>query len=87
MKTGKYPYNVVEIVWDDAEAQEAGWAPAPDKLTESLAMTVGFLIKETKKHVLISHTTDAEQINGRLQIPKGMIKSIKVLYSKTPSDS
>lgn len=76
------PYDIVFIVWDDAESLEAGWDTPPTTLKESLAMTVGFLVKETKKHVMISHTTDGNNINGRLQIPKGMIKSMKVLHEK-----
>lgn len=87
MKTGMYPYDIVEIIWDDAEAHEAGWQAPPETLTPALCMTVGFLVKESKRHLIISHTTDGEQINGRFQIPKGMIKSIKVLYSKTSSVS
>jgi len=32
------------------------WDKIPDKLVEQLAMTVGFRVRETKKHVLVVHT-------------------------------
>jgi len=83
MKSGEYKFDLVEIIWDDAETDD-GWKEVPEKLEEKLAMTIGFRVKETKKHVLIVHTIDGENTNGRMQIPKGMIKKLTVLKTKGP---
>lgn len=81
MESGKYKYDLVEIIWDDAQTDD-GWDKIPDKLEEQLAMTVGFIVRSTKKHVLVVHTIDGENTNGRMQIPKGMIKKMTVLKEK-----
>lgn len=75
--TFKYP--LVYIEWDDAEADN-GWEEAPVDLKEAIAITVGFLVRETEKHLLIASSYDNHHTNGRLQIPRGMVKSMKVLY-------
>lgn len=84
MESGKYKFDLVEIIWDDAECGE-GWDVAPTKLEEKLSVTIGFKLKETKKHILVAHTVDHNEVvntNGRIQIPKGMIKKITVLKAK-----
>lgn len=72
---------IVSIVWDDASALEQGWFdPAEEKDPKAqLVTTIGFLVKETDKYVVIAHTSDGSFVNGRFQIPKGMIKTIKPL--------
>ena len=56
----------------------------PKGLEEKLALTVGFVIKETKKHILLANTIDGHMSNGRLQIPKAMIRQVEVLKEKGP---
>jgi len=82
MNHGEYPWPIVEVIWDDAET-DTGWDEVPKKLQEKYAMTVGFKIKETRKHLVVCSTHDKNMTNGRIQIPKGMVKSVKVLYDKT----
>lgn len=83
MKSKAYQFDLVEVVWDDAESGQ-GWEAAPESLEEKLAISVGFKIRETKKHLLICHTIDAaDQTNGRLQIPKGMIRKLTLLAKST----
>jgi hypothetical protein len=66
-------------VWDDAECDD-GWAPAP-ALKQALVLTVGFLVKESKEHICLAHsiTTGEHNTNGRIQIPKKMIKKQRIL--------
>lgn len=68
-----YKYPLVEVLWDDAEV-DSGWVETPDKLEPSIATTVGFLVKETKSHILVASSYDDARINGTIQIPKKMIK-------------
>lgn len=73
---------LVDILWDDADAT-AAWTTEIDE-EESLVHTVGFLIKETKTAYYVSHTVynDEEGTltwNGRIRIPKGMIRSYEVI--------
>ena len=74
----RYPLVVVE--WDDAETS-GGWEEPPADLGEAIAITVGFLIRETTKHLLIASSYDSTNThtNGRIQIPVGMIKTKVVL--------
>lgn len=73
---GKYKYKLYEIIWDDAQTDD-GWDEPPEDLKPAVAVTVGFVVRETKNHILIASTYDESHTNGRLQIPKKMIISKK----------
>lgn len=71
---------MVEVVWDDASELTAGWTDTLERTEPALALSVGFLIQQTKDHIVIAMDLDAEgHHNGRSQIPAGMVKRIKVL--------
>ena len=79
----KVTFELVRVDWDDASALEHGWTdPAEEKPVPQMAVTVGFLVKETEHYIVIASTTDGTWVNGRFQIPKGMIKSMKPLKPK-----
>lgn len=74
----KYP--LVEIRWDDAASLEHGWVdPEAEKPVAQMVTTVGFLIADAPDYVVIASTTDGTWVNGRFQIPRGMVKKIKPL--------
>ncbi len=75
--------DLVEIIWDDASSLDHGWTdPAEERPTEQLVTTVGFLIAQTEKHLVIAHTTDGSWVNGRFQIPRAMVKKMRSLRPK-----
>lgn len=79
----KQVFDLVEVWWDDATDLESGWTDKVEDIKHALALSVGFLIKETKEHIVLALDTDADgQHNGRSQIPRGMVKKIKVLKKK-----
>lgn len=64
------------IVWDDASSMEHGWVdPADEEPTAQLVKTIGFLVNEDEDYLVIASTTDGTWVNGRFQIPKGMVRS------------
>ena len=73
-------FKQVRIVWDDAESSD-GWDGIPDKLDPKLVTTIGFLLLETEKHVLLAASVGHgdEDCNNRLQIPKAMIQTMEVI--------
>ena len=77
-KSISYKYPLVEVIWDDASTDN-GWEPVPTELQAELVTTVGFLVRETDKHLLIANSYDPNHTNGRIQIPVGMIVSRKVI--------
>lgn len=78
-KKKAYKYNLVEVIWDDAES-DYGWEELPeDELKPKLVTTVAFLIKESEHHILLASSYDDHMTNNRMQIPRGMIKDFKVL--------
>ncbi len=83
MKKPKRPYqnyDLVEVIWDDAAGLKDGWTSKHEKLEPYIALSVGFLIRDTGEHIIIAQDTDSEgSHNGRTQIPRGMVKRIKVL--------
>ena len=76
-------FDLVEVTWDDASSLEHGWVdPADEKPQPQLVKTVGFLVNESEHYLVIASTTDGNWVNGRFQIPKGMVKSVKPLRRK-----
>ena len=76
-------FDLVEITWDDASSQEHGWVdPNDEKPQPQLVKTVGFLVNESEHYLVIASTTDGSWVNGRFQIPKGMVRSCKPLRRK-----
>lgn len=79
----KYKYDLVEITWEDA-ASSHGWEELEETdIDEQLALTVGFLIKENGSRVVIAGTCGTTDSNNRIQIPRGMIRNMKVLIAKS----
>lgn len=78
LKISSYKYPLIEVIWDDASTDN-GWDAVPETLSPELVTTVGFLVRETDAHLLIANSYDPNHTNGRIQIPKGMVISRKVL--------
>ena len=73
-------YPMVEVVWDDAAGLKDGWTAKHEKPEPYIALSIGFLIHDGPDHILIAQDTDESgSHNGRTQIPRGMVKHIKVL--------
>ena len=73
-------YDIVEVVWDDASGIRHGWTAKAEAVEPYLALSVGFLIRMNDEHIVIAQDTDGEgSSNGRSQIPRGMVKKIKIL--------
>lgn len=76
-------YPLVEVIWNDASDLIGGWTNEIEHDEPALALSVGFLVKETKEHIIIALDTDGEgNHNGRSQIPRGMVKKMRVLRKK-----
>jgi hypothetical protein len=80
LKKPKQLWPLVEVIWDDAAGLRHGWEDKVEKLEPQLCMSVGFLIFENTDHIILAMDMDAEgNHNGRSQIPKGMVKAVRVL--------
>lgn len=76
-------YPLIEVVWDDAAGLRNGWMDRLEKPRPQLALSVGFLIVDEPGHIIIAQDTDADGAhNGRTQIPRGMVRRMKVLRRK-----
>lgn len=81
MKRPPQKYDLVLVTWDDAAALKHGWIGADVGEPEpQVVMSVGFLVKDTENYVVIAMDIDPDGLhNTRGQIPKGMLRSMKVL--------
>lgn len=76
-------YDLVEVIWNDASDLVSGWSKEIDADEPALALSVGFLVRETEEHIVIALDTDGEgNHNGRSQVPRGMVKKMRVLRKK-----
>jgi hypothetical protein len=81
VEANQYKYPLIEIEWDDSVTED-GWTDVPEALEPHLTISIGFLIKETKIHILIASSYDESHVMGKLQIPKKTIKSRKEITFK-----
>lgn len=86
MKKFKWPkmrYDLVMVCWEDAAGLRHGWTAKEEVLVPYLAVSVGFLIRQNEHQIMIAQDTDDEgSHNGRTQIPRDMVRHIKVLKKK-----
>ena len=74
----KFP--LVEVLWNDACDHEPGWKDKVGKVAPHLVLSVGFLLPQSNGHIVLAMDLDEGSLhNGRAQIPKGMVKKVKVL--------
>lgn len=79
--------KLVLIEWEDAQ-HEFGWLDAfpKDDPDHVMCQTVGWLMVKTKKHVVVAQTISGDDgIAQTLQIPMGMVHSIKPLVTGAQS--
>lgn len=73
--------KIVQITWEDITSQ-CGWIDTDDIDIEiCICNSVGFLLKKTKKYILIAQTMagDVEMCGNVKKIPMGVVKKIKIL--------
>lgn len=74
MATKDFP-EIAYIEWWDA-VSEAGWETV-NKTDVHLILSIGFVVAEDDKAICIAAAVSDEQSNSRMQIPKGMVNTIK----------
>ncbi len=80
----KQHFDMVEVWWNDASGFRHGWVGKLEELEPQMALSVGFLVREDREHIMIASDTDGEgNHNGRTQIPRGMVKYLKVIKKAT----
>ena len=83
-KEPKQIYPIVRVVWEDITEQSGGWVK-DHPLEPCLMSSVGYLIVDQPDYVV--YASDLAQdgtTNGRTQVPRVNVKSIKIL-KKVPS--
>ncbi len=75
-------HPIVAILWDDATAVD-GWSTGDDEPKPCLVLSVGFLVKKTKHHIILAQDLAPDgMVCGRGQIPRGMVRQIKTLRKR-----
>ena len=83
LKRPKQHFDLIEVTWNDASGMRHGWLARSEQPEYYLALSVGFLVYEDAEHIRIAQDTDGEGgHNGRSQIPRGMVKKMRVLRKK-----
>lgn len=75
------------IEWADIVDGGAEWHHGEEPLKPVLVRTVGFLVSESKKHIVVVrdyyHQDGKRVLGGRLAIPTGCIERITELVAKS----
>lgn len=84
VKRPKQKYPLVEVIWDDATSLSQGWKNPEEwekePIKPEIVLSVGFVVKETEAYLILAMDTDSDGDHAsRSQIPKGMVRSVKIL--------
>lgn len=83
LKRPEQHYDLFEVWWDDAAGLRHGWMDRNEPVKPQMVISVGFLVVDTPEHIIIAQDTDDMGAhNGRTQIPRGMVKQMKLLRRK-----
>ena len=75
--------SLVLIEWDDATQPSHGWV-APDDIdpTPALCQSVGWIVHRDDRAIILAATQcDGGEVMGAMCIPRGTVRSVKVLSS------
>ena len=80
----KLRHDLVLLEWDDASPVLPGWQlPEEIKAEAQVAYTIGFCIKRSRDHIIISSTfDDSNATNHHFQLPRKMIRKQIVLAKR-----
>ena len=83
LKRPEQYYDLYEVWWDDAAGLRHGWMDRTEKPKAQMVLSVGFLIVDEPEHIIIAQDVDDNGgHNGRTQIPRGMVKNMRMLRKK-----
>lgn len=83
IKRPEQHYDLYEVWWDDAAGLRHGWMDRTEIPKAQMVISVGFLVSDEPEHIIIAQDTDETGAhNGRTQIPRGMVKKMKILRKK-----
>lgn len=90
-KKVKFPYDFLEIIWDDAVSNSESWTTVADILEPERVITRGWKVKETDAAITLASSIDyaeaeGETVGNTMTIPKGMIiqmRKVKVTYARS----
>lgn len=79
----KPPFKLVRVRWLDAYS-DGGWKDAGEEPRDEPCISVGYLVKKTKKYVRLASTIGVDDdgkwhVNATISIPTGMTTSIEDL--------
>ena len=70
--------KLVKVTWHDAQSYDA-WDGRDQEFEAPKCVTVGFLVEQTKKHIVVAGTRSRKDIACAMVIPMGMVKKVKRL--------
>lgn len=83
------PPKLVFVVWIDA-AVDSGWLMTPVECTAHLCHSVGWLVKDTKREIVLAADISNDTLetgiydtNRRIAIPRAWIKTIREISHGT----
>lgn len=80
MANNAWMKHVVEVTWYDAISMR-GWRDKATYAKQKAApcRTVGYIIKKTKREMVLAQTQGGDEINGSMTIPRDWVQKIRKL--------
>lgn len=67
--------KIYRVTWDDALAV-AVWCQRNDPMAAQVCTTVGFLVAEDDRHIMLAATVSDDEYIAAMQIPRSLIQSM-----------
>jgi hypothetical protein len=73
--------KIVEVIWNDSKGVTSGWEPKDEleQLKPVHINSVGYLLEDREDYVTILQSDSADEVVGRMTIPKGCIRDMNVI--------
>ena len=70
---------IVRVLWEDAYSTNV-WTVAEADVVPCMVLTVGYLLKRDKRHVVVAQSVgDNDMVADLIIIPSGMVRAIEIL--------
>lgn len=67
--------DVVKVKWEDAYG-DPGWADTPEKHTPHIVTSIGKIIFDDDRGILLAGSWSETQMGDRSFIPRGMVRKV-----------
>lgn len=80
LKKPKQIFPIVQVIWEDITTQDGWIKPGHANIDPCIMSSIGYLVIDNPDYIVYaSDLAEDGTTNGRTQVPRGNVRSIRVL--------